>query len=725
MAGTDYNTTRTGEPSAKDSRGIAQKVVTLYDDWYERERDNVDLAYEDLRFTRVPGAQWPDAAKRLREEEGRPALEVNKCGQYVRQVTGDIRMSRPAVKVTPVDDSGDQETADVLGGMVRYVENRSDAQAAYALACDAQVTAGVGAWQVITEYAHDETFNQEIGIMPVDDPIAIAWDPDSVLPTREDATWCIVPVDLARETFKKRWPKATAADFDTLPTPQASGWWSEDSIRVATYWCKEPYKKQLALMPDARVVDLTDKKGPEFDQIKAAAERVEERECYKVVRYVVSASEVLEGPSDWPGKYIPVVLVVGEEIKIGRKVHRNGMVRFIKDAQRTFNYAYSTNTEVVAMQPKAPFTGTEKNFEKYQEEWAQANRKNMPYLPYTPDAANNGQPPQRVQPPVSSQGLNELMARATDDMKSVTGIYDASLGARSNETSGRAILARQREGDVSTFVYMDNFSRAVRYTGKILIDLIPKIYDTPRTLRILGEDGKPDRVQINQKVGEEMGPAGVVDLIKNDVTVGAYDVVLETGPSFSTRREEAREGMNAFLQGNQQAAPLVLDLVADAQDWPNAEKIGKRLKTLLPPQIQMMEAAEAGEQPPQIPGQGPDPAQQAEQQAKARQSEAQAVKAEQDARKSGFEADKAEIELQMLLAQLNMPVAPVAPQMGQEPPPAMPGVPPGAEAAPMPPTGPAEALPPDFQAMPPMPNGAGMPQPSSADPMQGQPPTFG
>lgn len=687
MAGNDFNATRDGEPNAKDGRGIARLVVELYDDWYERERDNVTLAYEDLRFSRE-GAQWPDELKRLRDEEGRPALTVNKCPQYVRQVTGDIRMARPAVKVIPVDDSGDPKTADVLAGVVRYIENRSDAQAAYFLGCDTQVTAGVGAWQVITEYAGDATFDQEIGIMPVDDAIAIAWDPDSSLPTREDAMWCIVPVDMSMAAFKKRFPKATAADFDTLPTPQSSGWWSEDSVRVATYWVKEPITRKLALMANGAVVDLTDKEPEERARIEAAAERIEDRKAHKVVRYVVSAADVLEGPDDWPGKYIPVIPVVGEEVRIGRKVYRNGLIRWMKESQRIYNYAYSANVEVVALQPKAPFIGTEKNFEKYQEEWAQANRKNQPYLPYTPDPANGNAAPGRVQPAVSSSGLADLMALAGQDLKDVTGIHDASLGARSNETSGRAIMARQREGDVSTYVYQDNFARAVRYTGKVLIDLIPKIYDTPRTLRIIGEDGKPDVVPINQKAGEEMGPAGVIDVIKNDVTVGAYDVVLETGPSFTTRREEAREGMNAFLQGNPNAAPLILDLVADAQDWPNSDKIAKRFKTLLPPVIQAQEAIEAGEQPPQLPGQpGPNPAEMAEQDAKARQAVANARKAE-------AEADRAEIELRALIAQMGMamPQLPGPPEMGQDGQ-ELAGAPMPGPVSPMPPAGAAEAMP--------------------------------
>lgn len=714
----DSNTTRTGADD-KAPENIARLVVELYDDWYEREQQNVLLAYEDLRFSRE-GDQWAAEAMSARKAENRPILTINKCPQYVRQVTGDIRMSRPAVKVTPVDDSADQKTAEVLGGMVRYVENRSDAQAAYYMGCDTQVTAGVGAWQVITEYAGDDTFNLEIGIMPVDDAIAIAWDPDSVLPTREDATWCIVPVDLSRKAFEKRFPGKTAADFDTLPTPRIAGWWSQDSVRVATYWCKHPVKRKLALMPNASIIDLStieDKR--QAAEIERAAERVEDRQGHKVMRHVVSAMDELEKPVEWIGKYIPVIPVIGEEVRIGRKVYRNGLIRWMKDSQRAFNYAYATNVEVVAMQPKSPFVGTVKNFEKYEQEWADANSKNQPFIPYTPDPANNGIAPQRVQPAVGSSGLQELMMQSAQDLKDVTGLHDASLGARSNETSGRAIIARQREGDVSTYVYQDNFARAVRYTGKIVIDLIPKVYDTPRTLRIIGEDGKPDIVQINQKHGETRDPTTgqVIDTIRNDVTTGSYDVVLETGPSFSTRREEAREGMNSFLQGNPNAAPLILDLVADAQDWPNSDKIAKRFKTLLPPPIQAMEAEESGEPMPKMPqAPGPDPMVVAEQQAKT-------DKAKFDARKSQAEAMKAEIELQVLVLQTGIAPQPMGmdgPPKMQPPGPPMPGGPMPPEFGSQPPMGPAGP-----PGMPPMMDGAAPPHPQfQADP-QGQPPPFG
>ena len=284
----------------------------------------------------------------------------------------------------------------------------------------------------------------------------------------------------------------------------------------------------------------------------------------------------------------------GEEIRIGRKVKRRGIIRFAKDAQRAYNYGRSTQTEVTALQPKAPFIGTEKNFEQYRRHLVDREPQGVSLSAVSrPTRATAASPPQRVQPAVSLAGVNETVALAAEDMKAVIGIYDAALGARSNETSGKAILARQREGDVGSFVYLDNWSRAIRHTGRILIDLIPHVYDAERTIRILGEDGREELIRINQAApGDGMAET---EQVLNDVTLGAYDVVFQPGPSYSTRREEAREGMNTFMQAAPQAAALVLDLFAEAQDWPNAEKIGKRLEHLLPAELRAREAAERGE----------------------------------------------------------------------------------------------------------------------------------
>jgi hypothetical protein len=531
-------------------------------------------------------------------------------------VTGDIRQMKPAIKVVPVDDQADEKVADIKGGMIRYIENRSDASGIYFQAADTQVSAGIGHWRVLTEYADDSTFQQEIRIAGVDDGIAVLWDPDCRMLTREDAKFCFVPVDYSTDGFKEAFPDAQVSDFATLTEwSNLAQWYADDHIRVAEYWVKKPQKRVLVRTHDGKTLDVTDDDDPDqtgaltsaqkIALAKAMGDTIEYRDSYKVCRYLITAMEVLEGPEEWPGMYIPIIPVVGEETKIGRKVVRKGIVRDAKPVQQMYNYGRSTQTEVFTLQPKAPFMVTEINVAKYQDVWNTANRKNWPYLPYEPDGKNGGVAPQRVAPPVASQGVNEAVALANEDMRRVIGIYNASLGDKSNETSGVAIRARQHEGDTGTYLYIDNFARAIRHTGKILVDLIPHIYDTQRTIRIMGEDGAIDIMQINQETDQAgqpiLDPRTAQPRIVNDVTVGSYDVVAEVGPSYMTRREEAREGMIEFMKAVPQIGPLIIDKVAKAQDWPMADDIAKRARAVIPPQIlQAEEMEKAGASPEQI-----------------------------------------------------------------------------------------------------------------------------
>lgn len=636
------------KPAAKT--GDLDKVHALALKRWQRadqaDRENRTEAYADLEFVEVPGAQWTKEAKSARE--GRPCLEFDRLGTTIAQITGDIRQMRPAIKVVPVDSRGDPDTADVIAGMVRYVENRSDAPAAYFSAADQQVASGIGHWKVTTEYGSDSTFEQEIRIAPVPDGIGVRWDPDAILPTREDAKFCFIPLDMSRDVYEETYPDHTAAeigDGDLVGQGMAE-WSTADTVRVAEYYTKTAIQKTLALMPDGEIVDLTDEAAEDYAEklanAQAASARIEKRPGHKIERYVVSASDVLEGPDLIPGRFIPVVPVIGIETVIGKTRVRRGVIRKAKDAQRAYNYSRSTEVETEALQPKAGFVGTVEQFKGYEEIWATANTENHAFLPYNADPKAGTAYPQRAQPPIPNAASAQGGRQAAEDIKAITGVYDASLGARSNETSGKAIKARQQEGDVGSFVYIVNFSRSIRHTGAIVTSMIPHVYDTARTLRIVGEDGKVDLVDIN-KVGGIADEDQPLDKIENDVTVGAYDVAMEMGPSYTTRREAAFDGMIAFVQACPQAAPLVLDLLAKAQDWPNADKIAKRIRTMLPPQIQAEEAQESGEPPP--PPMPPSPEQQAQMAAAQRQEQLAVQQHELEGAKLQVEHQKLQAEM--------------------------------------------------------------------------------
>lgn len=569
----------------KDWPEIHSQAMEEYERDYEKERRNIAEAYSDLRFRRGElEDQWDSVA--LAQRKGRPTHVINEIPQFVRQITGDQRQSKPSIKVVPVDDNADPDTAEVLAGIVRYIENRSYAQYVYTSAADSQVACGIGHWRINTEYASSTTFNQEIRIAGVDDGVSVLWDADATLPTREDANRCFVPNDMSLAKFKASWPDAKADGFEIRSEAAFTNWHGDDYIRVVEYWKKKPIKRSLVLMPDGAIEDVTAQTdGFGKAQLAAAHEyyaaigaRFEQRDGFKICRYLMTSAEILE-ETDWPGLHIPIVPVVGEEVRIGRDVYRHGIVRYMKEPQRMANYYASAETEVIALQPKAPWIGTRKNFEKDYDLWDTANTENHPFLQFTPDASNPAGP-QRVQPPVASQAIIAGRQKASDMMRAVVGIYDASLGARSNETSGVAIRARDAQGDTGTYVYHANFALAIQRTGQILVDLAPHIYDTERTMRIIGDDGKPSTTKINHAVmksGEEV--------VQNDITVGSYDVMTMEGPSYATRRDEARDGLTEFIRAFPAAAPVLGDVYAKMQNWPDADKIGERLEELLPAPI--------------------------------------------------------------------------------------------------------------------------------------------
>jgi hypothetical protein len=639
-------------------------AIERIDDGWRREETNIAAAYEDLEFR--AGEHWPDYAKREREHEKRPIITINDVPQFVRQITGDIRLMKPSIKVIPVDARADEAVAKLLSGMIRYIENRSHAKVAYAIGADSQAAAGVGHWRVLTEYASATTMNQEIRIAHIEDGVSVLWDADAMLPTREDAMWCLVPVDLTERKFKQKYPDVPLEEFAHYGRRFSDYWHHDNRYRVGEFWEKRPAKRKLAVYPNGAAHDVTKADDAAIKKCTDEGAEVHERDGFKVYRALITLGHVLEEPEEWPGEYIPIIRAAGEEVRIGRNIVRHGVVRFMKDPCRLYNYARSAQAEVFGLAPKSPWLGTDKNFEDFEEEWETANEQNWPYLRYKPDPANGGAAPQRNQPPVSSPGLSEAVALAGTDKQRVTGIYPSSLGAPSPETSGVAIRTREQQSDVGNVVYIENFALAVAHTGKVILDLIPHVYDHERVVQIQDEKGEVQNVTINRAVvsdqlapepvepidedydddedtapdttydhGDDDGgepdasidtdPAGTKqagvspdidtgDAYENDVTIGTYAIEFDTGPAYSTRREEAQAGMAELLKSVPQIVPIILDLYVKAQDWPMASEIAERLQAMLPPPIQAqiaLERARASGQPlppqamPPMPPPGP------------------------------------------------------------------------------------------------------------------------
>ena len=550
----------------------------------EADRENLAEAHDDLKF-RV-GEQWPEDVKRERESDGRPVLTINRIPQFIRGVTGDIRINRPAIRVRPVDDKSDPALARVLTGLIRHIEQVSQAQTAYTTAADSAAACGIGHFRIVSEYSDDDGFEQDIRIRRILNPFSVAWDPDAEALTREDAKYCFVTTRVPLDEFKERWPDARTSDFDSSDYDRdyLGDWWDGEGVRVAEYWCKKAVVKTLHMMTDGKVLDDAGlakakaeaaEEGTDTPEVK----RTREARTHEIVQYILNGVEVIEGPVKWPGRHIPIVTVCGEEVHIGDRTVRSGVIRYAKDAQRLYNYMRSTAVETGALQPKAPFIATPNQIKGHETQWREANRRNVPYLLYNPDRQALDAPQRQLPAPIAV-GFEQEAAIAADDMKATTGIYDASLGQRSNETSGKAILARQREGDVSTFVYADNLAKAIAHAGRILVDVIPRIYDTERVVRVLGEDDTDRFVRVNAAAMTPGGPR-----VLNDLAAGKYDVTVSTGPSYSTKRAEAAESMMQFVRAVPGAAALIADLVAKSMDWPGAEQIAERLKRALPREV--------------------------------------------------------------------------------------------------------------------------------------------
>lgn len=616
---------------ADDILATAKKQFEVAEQW---ERKNVLDALDDLAF--VAGEQWPADIRRERTQDGRPVLTLNRLPQFIRQVTGDIRLNKPAIKVKPAGNGASEEMAELFTGLIRNIEVQSEAQTTYVNAAESAARCGWGAFRITTEYADDDVFEQDIRIRRIPDPLGVYFDPDCQEFDKSDARFCFVVTKYTYERFQEMFPDATVSSWDEVRNDLTLNgvWFDEKEISVAEYWTKEPVRKTIGQTADGSVIDLTGKTEPEIAGLGIVRKRTVS--SYKVKQYILTGAEVLE-ENDWAGKYIPIIPVIGEEVNVGDQVIRHGVIRFAKDPQRMYNYNQTVMTETHALAPKAPFIGTVGQFKGLEKEWRQANRRNMPYLRYNVDG--QAPPPARSSPSTDISTSYQLAQLAVDDMYGTTGIYPASLGQKGTETSGKAILARQRESDVGTYVYVDNLARAIAYCGRQLVDLIPKIYDTTRNVRIMQEDGTSDMIEVNT-------PDLVNGTHFNDLTVGKYDVVVETGPAFSTKRAEAAQAMTDFAKMNPAGANLVMDLIADSQDWPNADKFAARFRKALPPGIDPeVDAERIQEQGPPK----PDPLQEAfamEAQGKAMKAQADAVQSQVKARTALVDAEKTQAETQ-------------------------------------------------------------------------------
>jgi hypothetical protein len=543
----------------------------------EAEREIRTLGLEDLKFS--VGEQWPDDLRRKRELEKRPCLTINRLSHSIRQVVNEQLKNPISSKVSPVDDKADIETAKIYNGMLRHIQYASDASTAYGTAFNFAARASFGYFRLLTEYCDPFSFDQEIRIARIRNPFTVYLDPNYQQPDGSDANWGFIFEDISKEEYDEKYPDSKLASMDDWLSigDSRSEWITKDTIRVAEYFSKETKEITIVQLADGQVVDKALLQGDE--QI------INERKSYvSVIKWrLINGVEVLEEKIlPGSGKWIPIIPVLGEEICFEGKRILEGVVRHAKDSQRMYNYWATAETETIALAPKAPFIGVEGQFEGHESKWRSANTENYPYLEYKAKTIGGqiAPPPQRnvIEPPVMA--ITQARMQASEDLKATTGIYDAALGARSNETSGVAIKNRAVQAQTSNYHLVDNLSKSVRHCGRISIDWMPYVYDGARAVRILGEDGAEEIIRINQEF-ERKG-----EIVNYDLSRGKYDVTVSVGPSYESKRQEAVDAMLEFTRSMPGQAAVIADLLVKNMDWPGAQEFAERLRKTLPPEFQ-------------------------------------------------------------------------------------------------------------------------------------------
>jgi hypothetical protein len=548
----------------------------------EAKSEERELMRDDQRF--AAGDQWPDLIRKGRELSGRPIQTINRLPAFIDQIVGDARQNKPSIKVHAGED-GDEDIAAIYDGLIRSIQNESNADFAYDSAVECTACFGFGAWRIKTDYESEDSFNQIICIERISDPLSVYFDKNSELPDYSDARHVTVRVRMTKDDYKARWPKEEESEykFDDFNNDWSMG---DDQVIVAEYWHKVEEKATLYAVQDfeGNVQVTLEKPQQGFNVVNQRETTITKIKCC-----MMSGAGILE-TTDWAGKYLPIVGVNGKEDLVDGKRTLRGLVRFAKDPQRMYNYWRTIDTEQKALAPKAPVLVTAKQIEGYEEQWQDSLTSNSPYLIVNdvPSAAM----PQRINAGIMDKGANEAALMCVDEMKSTTGIYSASLGEQDNEKSGRAILAQQRKGDTANFAYIDNIARAIKWTGRIIIDLIPKIYDAARVVSVMGEDGEKKLQRINQVVMEKGEPKNM------DLSVGKYDLVVTQGANYATKRIEALNSMVEIARVNPAIMQIAGDLIVKAMDWDGASEIAERMKKMLPPQLQDQE----NDIPPELQG---------------------------------------------------------------------------------------------------------------------------
>lgn len=579
----------------KDIIARAQENFKACLDWEALTRQRFK---EDMRFLFADSDnqdQWEPAVKARRHMATQPMITINKVHTHWLMIVNQMKENKPSIQVHPTNGEASYEAAQIYEGLIRHIEYKSNAKVAYDIASEQQVGGGIGYVQVITKYADDSTFDQEIYIKEIPDALSVYLDPHIKKRDGSDAKFAFIYEDMPRREFERKYPNVK------VPTTNGNQQWvTKDVVKVATYYEKETRKEWLYSITNddgsvkfLRESDITIEERKLFNEIiRQNGEGIDRRRIDKHVikKYLIGGTEVLE-KGIWPGTYIPIARQVGEEVIIEQRLDRKGIVRYMKDAQRAYNYNASAALEYGALQSKSPYLAPVEAINGLENYWATANTENHAYLPYnSADEQGNAVPtPSKAPAPTGAPLYMEGMQVANMELMMTSGQYEQTFGEQSQELSGVSIDKRVNQGNRATFHFQDAQANTIQFIGKIIIDLIPKIYDTKRIVRILGEDGSEDQIMVDPEaqqaiIQKELEEEAKVKTIFNP-NVGKFDVVAECGPSYDTKRNEAFDAMTKLLVAQPALSQVIGDLYMGSADFPGADKLQERMRNWIPPNI--------------------------------------------------------------------------------------------------------------------------------------------
>ena len=573
----------------EELQAIHKEALDRFENVSNTEHDQRTKAIEDANFAHAEDGQWEDDAKEKRRD--RPRYTLNRVAGALDQVNGDQRQNRTQIKVRP-QTGGTKDIAKIKMGLSRSIENLSDAESIYDAAFDETITSGYGGWRLLTQFTDDDSFDQEIVIAPVKSAASsMYFDTSAEKYDKRDAQWAFYIKDVNIDVFTRDYPNAAITDFsDSMYyTGNCSGWFRQNKVRIAEYWKVKLVDAEVGLMSDGRVLNLTEEKDV-IDELAAKVPSVtvlkkRKTKIRKVQSFIMNGAEILEGPMEWAGKYIPLVPVYGRAYNIQGKEFIRGMVRLAKDPQRIYNYATSTAIEATALTPKDPIWITAKQAKGHEDKLKSFNTSNSPFMLYNTDQEAPGAP-QRTGAPSVQQSLIQQQSQASLDIYAATGIQPPSLGLNPEMQSGKAIIAQQRMGDRSTFVFSDNLHKSIKYTGDILDDLMPRIYDTQRVITVLNFDGSTEDIEVNAGalndfnqvvVDEETGKPVIV----NDLSVGKYETYIEAGPAYTTLRQESAQQLIDLTAASPRFEQLATDLIAKNLNILESDELTQRIRGLM------------------------------------------------------------------------------------------------------------------------------------------------